>query len=689
MNRKVLLYLLLSCTVFSLLIFTLPGEAAPVNTDSLLQVIHRTQNNALKEALYDVLIENYYETDLKQTIHYSRERVHFNMQAGDTLRTLRAYSRLINYLMLNVGDFERVTQCNDTMRQLALAIKDNYYLAGTYFIDGTLSLYTGQYIKALESFYKALPLAESDTLSDNYLSMTAVIYTNLAITLQTISYKENQHSTIINDTAKAETKNKSIAYYRQSLHLHNRMDNKQEQVVALLNIGITHYSFGDPDSSIYYFQESLKLALAINDESKAAVIYMQISNFYQHVAKNNSSAAHYIRKAIAIQERRQEHINLASSYHNLADLYLNAFQQYDSCLKYNSLALEVYEKLNALNGQSESLKGIYLAYEAKHDYKNALKYYQQYVQKEKEVFSEEKSRILSELQTKYETQKKENKIIQLAKNNLIQEKRNKQFQAAMYGLSTITILCVAILIIYRLQINTNKKKDIIARQELEARLQAEELNSIHAVLESREEERKRIAGELHDRLGIMLSAAGIYTDMLPPADNSNAAVKLRQLINDAAEETRRVTQALCSPVLQRLGIAAALRELADQLNDTGRINVITDIADIENISTDQAQHIFGILQELTNNTLKHATDARTIHIRIYTTPDRYIHISYTDDGNGFRKELFNQNCGTGYKSILSRTTAMNGSITYPDVEKGMRIKIEIPPATTAENTLIR
>ncbi len=203
---------------------------------------------------------------------------------------------------------------------------------------------------------------------------------------------------------------------------------------------------------------------------------------------------------------------------------------------------------------------------------------------------------------------------------------------------------------------------------------------IDAEITIQENERKRIANDLHDSIGPMLSAVKININCIATNSDDDEQViqKSSGYIDDIITNLRRISYNLLPNTLERKGVIEALREFTQNLEDKYPLHFEIIVADGAGIPQDKGIHIFRILQEIIHNTIKHA-GAKLMAVEI-TAHSGVLHIVTKDDGNGFDEDKTNnESSGLGLKSIRSRVEMMNGRLklqTGP--QKGTVYIIEIP-----------
>ncbi|HZY82176.1 MAG TPA: two-component regulator propeller domain-containing protein [Cyclobacteriaceae bacterium] len=198
---------------------------------------------------------------------------------------------------------------------------------------------------------------------------------------------------------------------------------------------------------------------------------------------------------------------------------------------------------------------------------------------------------------------------------------------------------------------------------------------IDSEIRTQERERKRIATDLHDGIGASLSSIKIQVADAMREDEAlvERAHEINENLNDVIDDIKRIVYDLHPPGLERYGLQAGLKNLVDRLNKTGDINVIFDYYGKREVVQPVSLTIFRILQELINNTLKHA---RASEIRIHINEfDDEINIMYEDNGIGMVGSRFT---GLGMHSIESRVRSLDGRMSWESNHKGTFYNFDIP-----------
>lgn len=181
---------------------------------------------------------------------------------------------------------------------------------------------------------------------------------------------------------------------------------------------------------------------------------------------------------------------------------------------------------------------------------------------------------------------------------------------------------------------------------------------------SQEKERKRIAQDLHDDVGAMLSVVKLNVSLFErKTDNPKSkkiALETKTYLDDVILQVRRISRALMPPSLEKLGLAIAVEELSDWVNKSGLVHVHYWRSN-ETIRFDSKRElaVFRIVQELVNNAIKHS-GASNIQVKVRYSSSG-VAVSVCDSGKGFETENITKT-GLGLKNLESRTQMLNGKI---------------------------
>jgi signal transduction histidine kinase len=248
------------------------------------------------------------------------------------------------------------------------------------------------------------------------------------------------------------------------------------------------------------------------------------------------------------------------------------------------------------------------------------------------------------------------------------------------GLMVLITFSILFVVYYKQKQGEQK----IAIQELQAEMQRRLLESS---LEVQEVERRRIAKDLHDEVGAMLSMTKMSYNQLLKKLNTSAELteqgqKTKEFLEESISQVRRISRELVPSTLEDFGLISALDEFIQKIHIASGVLFIFNhegIEDSERFDKKIELTIYRIAQELVNNALKHA-EAGEITLKLTVQDNKFIFI-FTDNGKGFDLEAVKKDpkSGLGLRNIESRLSVVDGVFKIKSTPgKGTNTKIEIP-----------
>jgi signal transduction histidine kinase len=299
------------------------------------------------------------------------------------------------------------------------------------------------------------------------------------------------------------------------------------------------------------------------------------------------------------------------------------------------------------------------------DFETAYKHLLLASELKESVFNESNAQNINFLEATYQAEKKEMRIAAL-------EKERKLYR--FITLSGAFTLLLLVLIFYFMH-SSNRRKKQLAEQKIIQLEKEKQLVATQAVLDGETAERSRLARDLHDGLGGMLSAVklnlfdmkqGVFIE----AEDVSRFNKVMEMLDNSMQELRRVAHNMMPESLSRYGLKVALEDFCGSFNNVHfhffgeekRIDKSIEIA------------LYRIVFELVNNAVKHAK-AENINVQIVQQPNR-ISINVQDDGKGFEPEENTK--GAGLQNIRNRINSVGGTLNIlSSKEKGTEIIIDI------------
>jgi signal transduction histidine kinase len=499
----------------------------------------------------------------------------------------------------------------------------------------------------------------------------AIVYFNRSIILfEKLDMKTGIASTLNNiGLIYNETKNykKAVEYFHQSKINYQNIESKYGVSAAFTNLAIAHYQLGNYDSSFYYNHASIPIKKEIKDNWGLATNYLNISTDFEYFNQIDSSY-YYTTKAEKLYRSLNSKSNLATvlSGKGMLLVKLKQFSESYATLKEaEKLALETQSK--------KTLKNIYdhysdLYYEQK-NYLKAYDYLDKRYEIEKEIYNAEKDRAVTEIQTKYETIKKDNEIAlnkeEILKKELLVQSKNNQL---LIALSAVVLLIALIYFIFQFQLNKRKKLKL----KFEAQEKINEANFNKELAE----DKLRISRDLHDNIGAHLTFIIASIDNLSFTEKENYRKEKLNTISNFGKQTMKELRGTIWAIKND---GASLNELLFRIADL-KINIDIPIH-IENeikvnheLSSNQLLNLYRIIQEAIQNTTKHA-NASKLTVLFYSS-EKEIIITIKDNGKGFiMKESYSSN---GLKNMAERSKSINANFKIESSTSGTEIRCKMP-----------
>lgn len=237
----------------------------------------------------------------------------------------------------------------------------------------------------------------------------------------------------------------------------------------------------------------------------------------------------------------------------------------------------------------------------------------------------------------------------------------------------IVIILIAILVLLLMAVALvlffffSRKKIIAAELEKANLALSYQKDLLHSTIETQEEERKRIAQDLHDAISAKLNVVSLSTNVLidgklAKEEQAHTLQHILSVTTKTLESSRRLAHNLLPPILENFGLQAAIEELCDEFISSKKVKVNYEIKYKDLLSKSNELHIFRIIQELLNNSVRHGK-AENIRLKINETNEQ-LDLEYSDDGKGFDIKSVNKNKGIGLRNIESRVEILDGKLSY-------------------------
>lgn len=425
-------------------------------------------------------------------------------------------------------------------------------------------------------------------------------------------------------------------------------------------------------NSAYKIAKNIPAAYLKINEPRRYAYSLAILGQIQKKLGMKKAAENSLLSSIEISEKYKYNENMTDNNKYLGLLY-SEMGKYNEAEYYLNQGLNYTLKI----GDPYSKMHIYAAlgrhYTARHDFEKGDKYSNMATILGDSLYKEENNDKLADYEAKYETSKKEAQII----NQKLQLSNQKVW---IFGLGSLVLFTTLGFGLYFTK-RQSKQKAIFQAEKL--KLQSEKTS---AIVEAEERERIRLAKELHDGVGPMLSLAKFQLEnaMTQTQFNSIEQESLFQnantMIDDAAREIRTVSHDLMPNALLMQGLVSAVRDFVNRLSLSGKVKVSLDVANLDERLPQLTETVlYRVLQELVANIIKHS-GAGSVLIQL-VRHETELTMIVEDDGKGFDTTQVSNFKGIGLKNIISRIDFLKGKINFDSSSnRGTTVVVEIPLA---------
>ncbi|KEO71908.1 sensor histidine kinase [Anditalea andensis] len=477
-------------------------------------------------------------------------------------------------------------------------------------------------------------------------------------------------------------------YYHKAIQALSGFSNAhEEKLTAFVNAaknGI--YSRKFKQAKVYLDSAEVQLNF-IPHSLYAPVFYMTSGNYFRH-QKMWDESLQMLDTGHRLANEYNDHRSIAAILFEKYNLYKDLGDIKNAKL----ILMESYRLVNrfdSLHDKKLHLKELSIIDAQLNDFPAAYRWLNEYVIISDSMMQMDSQLKILELEKKYRTVERENEILKLKTDNQQQQLILKESKLVLVLLISVLLIVLIIAVfgwkLYKNNKKTIKQNKLIHQQELRAIKQSGQLTAYNAMLQGQDQERNRIARDLHDGLGGMLAGVKLKLSSIVSNEKQNNSLiqpdmeiyKVIGQLDQSVDELRRIARNMMPESLIYMGLEAALSDLCKSL-DSEKTAVVFEAFNLGS-NYEQAFQIsvYRIVQELLTNALKHA-NAQSIMVQCSENEDR-LYITVEDDGKGFDQNLMEKNTGIGLSNIKNRVQLLQGSVEINSKpNEGTTFSIEIP-----------
>lgn len=472
---------------------------------------------------------------------------------------------------------------------------------------------------------------------------------------------------------------KSLAEYFQAEEIAASLD-ADEQLRSMYQtampdvytgLGDVYTATGDTAKALYYLRKALNGFTTLRKDTLFLRDYMVANIFFKmgmvyKISNQPGKALGYFEAAL------DSTVSISANPYEKAAYYLQAGEVLREMKNLQGAKIYLYEGLRISNEikHAENLRDacyyLSLVFADEKRYDSAWYYNQQYAVLKDSITNVVSKFRTEEIKTVYDINEK-NKVIARQTNT-----RNILIASFAVLLVTLGFLYNR----YRLR-QKNRYQQELNRQQNEL---------FNAIAAAQEQERKRIAQDIHDGLGSVLSAAKLkmaeVKELKPELTEDDKFISGIGLIDEASSELRNISHNIMPATLSKLGLVPALKNLTEKISSNKGLQLQFAVHDFEKRLDEQTEiSVYRIILELVNNVVKHAAATRAT-VQLVGYPD-YFNITVEDNGKGFEPEkLTEEKKGIGLASIAARVEYLKGIMDIDSTPgKGTTIVVDIPVST--------
>ena len=627
-------WMLLRNLLIFLFVYSVPLNAQQSQVDSLKQLLIDHQDNIEKAQIYRELTIKYDRVNQDSSLYFADKQIKLSKKINYVVGEYKAYySKGVSYFRKNVKD--SALYYFQKSYDDALAAQDTIQANQSLGSVGALNILLGNYEMALESFLARLEMLK------RYPNPAAeqTVYNNMASVYDRL-----------------EQYDQAIVYHHKSLKLKLQADDTNGIMTSYQNLGAAFTKLDDADSALYYSKKSYRIAEQLGNKIVMAATLMNVGTFYTRDAHfSYDSALVYLNKSLSIASEIGDKDGIARSYTNLSTINF-VEKKYEKSLDLALKALDLFEELGYKSDISARANDVALSLEHLGRYAEAYSYLRRHKNLDDSLYTEETTRAISEMQTKYETEKKDQDLAlqsaQLTEKQLELEQQHLLRNGAITGAALLGIVAF---LIYRIKTKSNK-----------------EITSKNELLSKSLSEREALLKEIHHRVKNNLQ---IIASLLYLQSDKSENQDVRRLLEEGQGRVR--SMALIHQKLyendDHIPFDDYLKELIGEIKlsfgDMAKnIELEVEAKDVF-FDVDTAVPLGLIINELSTNAFKYAYAKRVgggVFKVVLKKEGGEYRMTVSDNGHGIPDEVLNatQSSSLGLKLTRMLSDQLEGEYNF-------------------------
>lgn len=663
-------------TIIRLTVLLITGSvghlySAPLIADSTLKI----ENNIPSAGdVFCKLAKQCIVNDPSKAIEYARKGLKQYLRNNDRAKSANAFY-LIATGYKDLGNYDSSLTYYEKAYTIRTELKDTpLKIAETK--NGMAIIYSmqGNLEAALTAFMQVQKLFED---SGDSLSM-AKGYNNIANIYYSYSVPD-----------------KALYFYKKALDIKQRLAaNSESTNTTRINMSVIYTEQKQFEPAKKNLITALEYASKTDNQADMALVYTKLGFLYNEMNEPAKSLP-YSFKALSINQQLEDEFATIECYFEIGRAYSKLGNIQNAITNYKK-GLEYARRTNTIARASELCELLAQAYAQTGDNTNAYKYLNEHLQYYKTIQNQNSAAVINELQQKFEVKEKEKKIeeLKIIKSSqelaLYKKKVQLNYTLGIFGI----IIFIFLLFYYRYsekQKRLRREKEMLLDMErmktaAEKRIiqENQQKELLKVVINAQEEERRKIAVDIHDGLGQMLSGIKLnlhlaLSDKKVSRETKEILQNIQELSNDSITESKNIASNLLPYNISGFGLVTAIKNLCYKSNQLKISNVNFYSSDVpRKLPPELEINTYRITQELINNALKHSK-AEEIFVQLFYRDNKLV-LQVEDNGIGFdHAAAAAQKSSMGLKNISSRILLLSGHLEIDSVpDKGTTIVVEFP-----------
>lgn len=468
----------------------------------------------------------------------------------------------------------------------------------------------------------------------------------------------------------------AVKYVKLSMAYRAGLSDSNAIATSLISLGNIKLALTEWDSADFYFKKGLEINEKIGNRLGVLHGYNNIANAAYYGGDYHRAFVNFD-KALKLAFEVNDSIELSRMNANMGWSLLS-LNRADEALPYFQKGLEIALKIDALEIKEVAYSGMSDYYLAIKDFEKALDYYSKSRDVADRILNAKQIQQIQELRARYETEKKEGEIIRLDRENTEAKLKLARQRSWLVG-TILGVIMLAGLIWFFYYQRQQRIKSELAQKEL---LHKKDL--LRSTLLAQEEERQRIAKDLHDGLVQDLAVVKMGLERVKSATHLDEVgldlIKMQiQRVDQAADDARSLSHQMMPRALEEAGLAVALEDMLKKVLTAHNISYSFETfgMDDQRFERQIEVGIYRIAQEMVNNIIKHS-GAKKVFVQLIKTQSHLI-LHLEDDGEGFEPQLAQRSQGIGMGNILSRASLVNGEVNFEALgQNGTAANVRVP-----------